>query len=79
MALPSEGFIPVAGSSPAVLLPIKAAKQPGWKRKSVLFRIETVELAIERRKSRNGTDVSELMQALLEAWLQTPSCKDSPS
>ena len=46
----------------------------GWKQKAVLLKEESVARASERLKKRNDrTDFSDLMQALLEAWLDTPS------
>jgi hypothetical protein len=45
----------------------------GWKQKAVLLKEESIARAVERLKRRNDrTDFSDLMQALLEAWLQTP-------
>jgi hypothetical protein len=41
-------------------------------RKAVLLKEESIERATERMKRRNRrTDFSDLMQALLDAWLQT--------
>jgi hypothetical protein len=45
----------------------------GWKQKAVLLKEETVSRAVERLHQRNDrTDFSDLMQALLEAWLDMP-------
>jgi hypothetical protein len=45
----------------------------GWRQKAVLLREESILRATERLKRRNDrTDFSDLMQALLEAWLDTP-------
>jgi hypothetical protein len=45
----------------------------GWKQKAVLLKIESVQRATERLRRRNDrTDFSDLMQALLEAWLGMP-------
>jgi hypothetical protein len=64
---------------PAVLLPMKAPiplgkrSTPGWKQKSVLLKEESVAQATARLARRGDrTDFSDLMQALLEAWLGTP-------
>jgi hypothetical protein len=64
---------------PTVLLPEKKPvlsgkrSTPGWKPKQVLLKKETVMRAQERLKARGDkTDFSDLMQTLLEAWLQTP-------
>jgi hypothetical protein len=64
---------------PTVFLPEKppapAGKRStaGWKQKAVLLKEESIRHAAERLKRRNDrTDFSDLMQALLEAWLQTP-------
>ena len=44
-----------------------------WRQKAVLLREESILRATERLKRRNDrTDFSDLMQALLEAWLDTP-------
>jgi len=63
----------------AVLLPerrpvlLGKRSTPGWKQKSVLLKEESVRGAQERlRKRGDSTDFSDLMQALLEAWLITP-------
>ncbi len=46
---------------------------PGWRQKSVLLKQASIEQAAQRLKQRGDrTDFSDLMQALLEAWLQTP-------
>jgi len=43
----------------------------GWKQKAVLLREESILRATDRLKRRGDrTDFSDLMQALLEAWLQ---------
>jgi len=45
----------------------------GWKQKAVLLKEESVRQAMDRLKQRNDrTDFSDLVQALLEAWLHTP-------
>jgi hypothetical protein len=70
-----------ANPAPAltVLLPEKAPppqgkrSMPGWKQKAVLLKEASVEEALQRLKRRGDrTDFSDLMQALLEAWLMTP-------
>jgi aryl carrier-like protein len=44
----------------------------GWRQKAVLLAEESILRATERLKRRGDrTDFSDLMQALLEAWLQT--------
>ena len=44
----------------------------GWKQKAVLLKEESIARANARLKTRaDRTDFSDLMQALLEAWLQT--------
>jgi hypothetical protein len=61
-----------------VALPLKP-EQPrgkrstaGWKQKAVLLKEESVSAATDRLRQRNDrTDFSDLMQALLEAWLKT--------
>jgi hypothetical protein len=65
---------------PTVLLPVKAPipsgkrSTPGWKQKSVLLKEESVDRANELLKRRGDrTDFSDLMQALLDAWLNTPN------
>jgi hypothetical protein len=64
-----------------VLLPVKAPLQfgkrstPGWRPKQMLLKEETVELALAKLKARKDkTDFSDLVQALLEAWIATPEC-----
>ena len=64
---------------PAVLLPEKPPlplgkrSTPGWKQKSVLLKEESIAQATARLARRGDkTDFSDLMQALLEAWLSTP-------
>ena len=45
----------------------------GWKQKAVLLKEVSIEEAQARLKRRGDrTDFSDLMQALLEAWLDTP-------
>jgi hypothetical protein len=45
----------------------------GWKQKAVLLKEASVDEALQRLKRRGDrTDFSDLMQALLEAWLDTP-------
>jgi hypothetical protein len=45
----------------------------GWKQKAVLLKEASVQEALDRLKRRGDrTDFSDLMQALLEAWLETP-------
>ena len=68
-----------AKTAPAVFLPAKnpiltgKRSTPGWKPKQVLLREESIARAQEKIKARGDkTDFSDLMQALLEAWLQTP-------
>jgi hypothetical protein len=63
---------------PTVFLPEKQPvltgkrSTPGWKAKQVLLKEETIALATERLRTRGDrTDFSDLMQALLEAWLET--------
>ena len=44
----------------------------GLEQKAVLLKEDSIERATERMKRRNRrTDISDLMQALLDAWLQT--------
>jgi hypothetical protein len=64
---------------PTVLLPVKAPipagkrSTPGWKQKAVLLREETVTLTQRKLQARGDkTDCSDLMEALLEAWLGAP-------
>jgi len=66
---------------PAVVLPSKVLTgkrgRAGWRQKAVLLREESIQRATERldriNKQRNTrTDFSDLMDTLLEAWLQTP-------
>jgi len=71
---------PSKPNTPAVLLPVKppapAGKRstPGWKQKSVLLKEESVCRANEKLKRRGDrTDFSDLMQALLDAWLHSPN------
>jgi hypothetical protein len=46
----------------------------GWRQKAVLLKEESILRATERLRRRNDrTDFSDLMQALLEAWLDTPA------
>ena len=68
-----------AEQASTVLLPVKAPipsgkrSTPGWKQKAVLLGEESMDRATMRLKQRGDkTDFSDLMQALLEAWLQTP-------
>jgi hypothetical protein len=68
-----------AGSAPTVLLPVKAPipsgkrSTPGWKQKSVLLKEESVHRATEKlKRRRDRTDFSDLMQALLDQWLNVP-------
>jgi hypothetical protein len=68
-----------APKPPAVFLldkqPVLTGKRsmPGWKPKQVLLKEETIALATERlRTLGDRTDFSDLIQVLLEAWLQTP-------
>ena len=68
-----------APKPPAVFLPDKKPaltgkrSMPGWKPKQVLLKEETIALASERLRTRGDrTDFSDLMQALLEAWLEVP-------
>lgn len=64
--------------APQILLPEKAPLQgkrsmPGWRQKAVLLKEASVDEALARLKRRGDrTDFSDLMQALLEAWLGTP-------
>lgn len=45
----------------------------GWKQKAVLLKEGSIDAANVRLKARGDrTDFSDLMQALLEAWLATP-------
>jgi len=45
----------------------------GWKRKAVLLKEETVAPAQQELKARGEkTDFSDLVQALLDAWVKTP-------
>jgi hypothetical protein len=45
----------------------------GWKQKAVLLKEASIDEANTRLKRRGDrTDFSDLMQALLEAWLATP-------
>jgi hypothetical protein len=71
---------PPKAEAPTVLLPIKPPREsgkrstPGWKQKSVLLKEESVYRATERLKRRGDkTDFSDLVQALLDAWLDSPS------
>lgn len=64
---------------PAVLLPEKRPiltgkrSAVGWRQKSVLLKEENVSRAQERLKRRGDkTDFSDLMQAILGAWLASP-------
>jgi hypothetical protein len=64
---------------PAVLLPerrpvlLGKRSTPGWKQKAVLLKEESINHAQERLRRRGDkTDFSDLMQALLDAWLATP-------
>jgi hypothetical protein len=66
-------------AAPKILLPEKAPppqgkrSMPGWRQKAVLLKEDSVDLAIDRLKlRRDRTDFSDLMQALLEAWLAAP-------
>jgi len=66
--------------APAVLLPLKTLppsgkrSTPGWKQKAVLLQEETVKQAHRKLRLRGDrTDFSDLMQALLEAWLKESS------
>jgi hypothetical protein len=63
----------------AVLLPerrpvlLGKRSTPGWKQKSVLLKEESINRANERLRRRgDSTDFSDLMQAILDAWLATP-------
>jgi hypothetical protein len=67
-----------AALPPTVLLSVKAPppagkrSTPSWKQKAVLLKEESTERATERlKRRRDGTDFSDLMQALLDAWLST--------
>lgn len=66
-------------TAPTVLLPTKPAVPrgkritAGWKQKAVLLQEASVEEALQRLKScGDRTDFSDLMQALLEAWIRAP-------
>jgi hypothetical protein len=68
-----------AAQPPPVLLPEKRPaltgkrSAAGWKQKSVLLREESVGRAQERLRRRGDkTDFSDLMQAILDAWLAAP-------
>jgi hypothetical protein len=63
---------------PTVSLPEKQPiaygkrSRAGWSQRSVLLKDESVNLAKERLRARGDrTDFSDLVQALLEAWLAT--------
>jgi len=65
---------------PAVFLPEKRPiaygkrSRVGWSQRSVLLKDDSVSLAKERLRGRGDrTDFSDLMQALLEAWLGPPN------
>jgi len=50
----------------------------GWRAKQVLLKEESIQRATQRLKRRNDrTDFSDLMQALLEAWLKSGEIIDS--
>jgi hypothetical protein len=54
--------------------PTGKRSNPDWKQKAVLLRIASCEDAEARlRKQHKGTDFSDLIQALLEQWLDAPS------
>jgi hypothetical protein len=64
--------------TPQILLPEKAPpprgkrSSAGWKQKAVLLKEASIDEALQRLKRRGDrTDFSDLMQALLEAWLET--------
>jgi hypothetical protein len=68
--------VPSASSGP--LLPVKPPKpqgkrsDPDWKQYSILLKKESHKQAsLVLRQKYDGTDLSDLMQALLEHWLQT--------
>ena len=54
--------------------PTGKRSNPEWKQKAVLLRIASCEAAEARlRKHHKGTDFSDLIQALLDQWLDAPS------
>lgn len=62
----------------SLTLPVKAAKpqgkrsNPDWKQYSVLLKKESHKEAVALLRDRyEGTDISDLMQALLEQWLKS--------
>jgi hypothetical protein len=67
----------VGEASPYPLLPAKEKPQgkrsdPAWKQYSILLKRESHKKAVLiLRKKYDGTDVSDLMETLLEHWLTT--------
>ena len=68
----------VPSPSSGLLLPVKPPKpqgkrsDPDWKQYSVLLKKESHKQAsLLLRQKYDGTDLSDLMQALLEHWIQT--------
>jgi hypothetical protein len=62
-----------------MLLPVKAPipsgnrGTPGWKQKAVFLKEESIDRAAARLKQQGDkTDFPNVMQALVEAWPQTP-------
>jgi hypothetical protein len=54
--------------------PTGKRSNPEWKQRAVLLKIASCEEAETRlRKDHQGTDFSDLMQALLQQWLDNPS------
>ena len=69
---------PPSPSETALTLPVKTAKpqgkrsNPDWKQYSVLLKKESHKEAVALLRDRyEGTDISDLMQALLEQWLKS--------
>ena len=63
-----------AGLDLPVRRPTGKRSNPDWKQKAVLLKIASCEAAEARlRKNHEGTDFSDLMQALLDQWLDAPS------
>ena len=67
-----------SSASSGLLRPVKPPKpqgkrsDPAWKQYSVLLKKESHKQAsLILRQKYDGTDLSDLMQALLEHWIQT--------
>jgi hypothetical protein len=68
----------MSSPSSGLLLPVKPPKpqgkrsDPDWKQYSILLKKESHKQAsLLLRQKYDGTELSDLMQALLEHWLQT--------